>query len=39
MYSNPPVHGARIVSTILSDPKLNAQWCVSSQLYGMKRAS
>ncbi|KAM0746594.1 hypothetical protein T439DRAFT_329698 [Meredithblackwellia eburnea MCA 4105] len=26
MYSNPPVHGARIVSTILSDPKLNAQW-------------
>ncbi|KAL8290308.1 hypothetical protein RQP46_003247 [Phenoliferia psychrophenolica] len=26
MYSNPPVHGARIVSTILSDPALNAQW-------------
>jgi len=23
MYSNPPRHGARIVSTILSDPKLN----------------
>lgn len=28
MYSNPPVHGARIAGTILSDPKLNAQWYV-----------
>ncbi|KAK4701145.1 hypothetical protein P7C70_g5089, partial [Phenoliferia sp. Uapishka_3] len=26
MYSNPPVHGARIAATILSDPTLNAQW-------------
>lgn len=26
MYSNPPLHGARIASTILSDPKLNATW-------------
>jgi len=26
MYSNPPVHGARIVSLILSDPDLTAQW-------------
>ena len=26
MYSNPPVHGARIVSTILADPALNADW-------------
>jgi len=26
MYSNPPITGARIVSTILADPKLNAQW-------------
>jgi len=26
MYSNPPITGARIVSTILGDPKLNAQW-------------
>merc|ERR1719510_749955 len=26
MYSNPPVHGARIVDEILSDPKLTAQW-------------
>lgn len=26
MYSNPPIHGARIVSTVLSDPDLSAQW-------------
>ncbi|SCZ99329.1 BZ3500_MvSof-1268-A1-R1_Chr7-2g09486 [Microbotryum saponariae] len=26
MYSNPPVHGARIAGTILSDPKLYEQW-------------
>jgi len=26
MYSNPPLHGARIVSTILNDADLNAQW-------------
>ncbi|TKA32892.1 Aspartate aminotransferase, mitochondrial [Salinomyces thailandicus] len=26
LYSNPPVHGARIASTILNDPKLNQQW-------------
>ena len=26
MYSNPPVHGARIVETILSDPVLSKQW-------------
>jgi len=26
MYSNPPITGARIVSTILSDPKLTALW-------------
>eukprot|EP00515_Schizochytrium_aggregatum_P008908 CAMPEP_0202072884 /NCGR_PEP_ID=MMETSP0964-20121228/2704_1 /ASSEMBLY_ACC=CAM_ASM_000500 /TAXON_ID=4773 /ORGANISM="Schizochytrium aggregatum, Strain ATCC28209" /LENGTH=422 /DNA_ID=CAMNT_0048639951 /DNA_START=41 /DNA_END=1309 /DNA_ORIENTATION=- len=26
MYSNPPVNGARIVSTILEDPKLKPQW-------------
>lgn len=26
MYSNPPVHGARIVAEVLSDPKLKAQW-------------
>ena len=28
MYSNPPVHGARIASTILDDPALNKQWYV-----------
>mmetsp|Transcript_28693 Transcript_28693/g.39638 ORF Transcript_28693/g.39638 Transcript_28693/m.39638 type:complete len:425 (-) Transcript_28693:154-1428(-) len=25
-YSNPPVHGARIVSTVLGDAELKAQW-------------
>jgi len=26
MYSNPPVYGARLVSTILRDPALKAEW-------------
>jgi aspartate/tyrosine/aromatic aminotransferase len=26
MYSNPPVHGARVASTIMNDPALNEQW-------------
>lgn len=26
MYSNPPVHGARIASTVLNDKALNKQW-------------
>jgi len=26
MYSNPPVHGARIVASVLSDPALEAKW-------------
>lgn len=26
LYSNPPVHGARIASEILNDPTLNQQW-------------
>ncbi|XP_070506099.1 aspartate aminotransferase, mitochondrial [Chironomus tepperi] len=26
MYSNPPIHGARIVSTILSTPELRSEW-------------
>jgi len=26
MYSNPPVHGARVVSTILQDPELSKEW-------------
>jgi aspartate aminotransferase, mitochondrial len=26
MYSNPPVHGALVVSIILSDPELKSLW-------------
>jgi aspartate aminotransferase len=26
LYSNPPVHGARVASQILNDPALNKQW-------------
>jgi len=26
LYSNPPIHGARIAGSILADPSLNAQW-------------
>ena len=26
MYSNPPIHGARIVAEVLGDPELEAQW-------------
>ncbi|KAL3475660.1 pyridoxal phosphate-dependent transferase [Aspergillus californicus] len=26
LYSNPPVHGARVASTIMNDPALNQQW-------------
>ena len=32
MYSNPPIHGARIVSEILSTPDLRTQWYFSCQL-------
>ncbi|XP_064610274.1 aspartate aminotransferase, mitochondrial-like [Liolophura sinensis] len=28
MYSNPPIHGARLVSTILNTPELRSQWLV-----------
>lgn len=28
MYSNPPIHGARIVAEILSNPELKNQWLV-----------
>jgi hypothetical protein len=28
MYSNPPIYGARIVSTVLNDPELNNLWYV-----------
>lgn len=33
MYSNPPIHGARIASTILGEPNLKQQWLV--ELKGM----
>jgi len=26
MYSNPPIHGARIVAAVLKDPNLEAEW-------------
>jgi aromatic-amino-acid transaminase len=26
MYSNPPSHGGRIVTTIMNDPELRAEW-------------
>lgn len=26
MYSNPPIHGARLVSTVLGDPELKTTW-------------
>jgi aspartate aminotransferase, mitochondrial len=26
MYSNPPIHGARIASAVLNDPAFNKQW-------------
>ena len=26
IYSNPPIHGARIVDIILGDPQLTAMW-------------
>lgn len=28
MYSNPPVNGARIATTVLTDPELRAEWLV-----------
>jgi len=33
MYSNPPLHGARIANTILSNPNLYTQW--ESEVKGM----
>lgn len=26
MYSNPPIHGARLVECILNDPQLTSKW-------------
>jgi aromatic-amino-acid transaminase len=33
-YSNPPIHGAQIVATVLSSPTLRAQW--EQELAGMR---
>lgn len=43
MYSNPPVHGALIVSSILSDPDLKALWhkevkVMADRIIGMREA-
>lgn len=35
MISNPPLHGARIVTEVLSDPALAAQW--SEECGGMAK--
>eukprot|EP00755_Sulcionema_specki_P001528 Sspe_Gene.3277::Locus_1074_Transcript_1_1_Confidence_1.000_Length_2808::g.3277::m.3277/K14454/GOT1; aspartate aminotransferase, cytoplasmic len=35
LYSNPPLHGARIIVTILSDPKLKTMW--EKELKAMSR--
>ncbi|XP_063236772.1 aspartate aminotransferase, cytoplasmic isoform X1 [Bacillus rossius redtenbacheri] len=32
MYSNPPNHGGRIVATVLNNPQLFEEWCVSLSL-------
>lgn len=43
MYSNPPRHGARIVSTILEDPVLSQEWAVqchdmANRIHSMRTA-
>nr|CAB3470646.1 unnamed protein product [Digitaria exilis] len=43
MYSNPPLHGALIVSTILSDPELKTLWLkevkgMADRIIGMRKA-
>ena len=42
MYSNPPIHGARIASTILTNPDLRAEWLVdlkgmADRIIGMRQ--
>jgi aspartate aminotransferase, mitochondrial len=32
MYSNPPIYGAKVVSTILSDAELKSQWLAEVKL-------
>ncbi|AQK70298.1 glutamate-oxaloacetic transaminase3 [Zea mays] len=43
MYSNPPVHGALVVSIILSDPELKSLWLkevkgMADRIIGMRKA-
>ncbi|EFJ33874.1 hypothetical protein SELMODRAFT_83150 [Selaginella moellendorffii] len=43
MYSNPPLHGAQIVTTVLSDPELKEQWykevkVMADRIIGMREA-
>ena len=43
MYSNPPRHGARIVSTILEDPQLAKDWAeqchhMADRIFSMRKA-
>lgn len=38
MYSNPPRHGAAIVTAILSDPELYSQWKVSTSGFNIVSA-
>jgi aspartate aminotransferase len=43
MYSNPPLFGARVVSTVLNTPELEAQWyldlkTMSSRIFSMREA-
>jgi len=43
MYSNPPIYGARIVATVLSDPHLAAEWrtevkLMASRIIGMRES-
>jgi aromatic-amino-acid transaminase len=42
-YSNPPIHGAQIVATVLSTPALRAQWehelaAMRARIKAMRRA-
>lgn len=37
MYSNPPLHGAQLVSTILEDPELKSLWLKEVKVTFMKK--
>lgn len=43
MYSNPPIHGARIVTEVLGDPQLKSTWLkevklMADRIIGMRKA-